>query len=263
MAKFDVTQPQQRDSDNEWTPLDTDSYIMKITAAKIAPSRFANDDGEFPDQLTVVWSLADWNQDYDDAGYQAGQKVFQQMAPWYGEGRKGASKLKQFVDPLIAEELIPAQFEIAEGDTPETEGDLIGITRQVMVEKYLKTMGANKGQPGNRVMAVTKLPTQRSTLKEVLKNGGKVDIDDIEVSEQTSRLEYLTTLYTQATTEADWSQENLAELATDLADFSGSDDWKRKKYGARNATMLQNDIKTLWGMIQRNELVANPDRMPF
>lgn len=184
MAKFDTTQTTPRDGENEWTPLSTGQYVMQIAAAKIAPSPFANDDGEFPDRLSITWKLAEWNDEYAEAGYQEGQKVFQQFNPWYGESKKGASKFKQFIDPLIQEGLIPAQFEIAEGDTDETEGDLVGITRRVMVENYLKTMGANKGQPGNRVLAVTAPRTVKSTVKEVIKNGGHVDLDDVDKSDR-------------------------------------------------------------------------------
>lgn len=183
--KFDVTQPQTASTEKEWTPLATGQYLMRIAAAKIEPSPFANDDGEFPDRLTVRWSLAEWNQDFDDAGYQDGQTVFQQFNPWYGESKKGPSKFKQFIDPLISEGLIPAQFEIATEDTPDTEGDLIGITRHVMVECYAKTMGPNKGQPGNRVLAVTAPKTQRGTVKEVIKNGGKVSLDDVDADDRT------------------------------------------------------------------------------
>lgn len=194
MAKFDVTQPQQRDGDNEWTPLATGQYLMKIAGAKIAPSPFAEKQTDFatgqevevfPDRLSITWKLSDWNEEYAEAGYEAGQKVFQQFNPWYGESKKGPSKFKQFIDPLITEGLIPAQFEIAEKDMPETDGDLIGITRSVMVENYAKTMGPNKGQPGNRVLAVTAPRTIRSTVKEVIKNGGRVDLAEVDASDTT------------------------------------------------------------------------------
>lgn len=187
--KFDVTQPTPRDGDNEWTPLGTGQYIMQIAAAKIAPSPFAEKQTDFatgkeietfPDRLSITWKLAEWNEEYAEAGYQDGQKVFQQFNPWYGESKKGPSKFKQFIDPLIQEGLIPAQFEIAEGETSETEGDLVGITRRVMVENYAKTMGPNKGQPGNRVLAVTAPRTVKSTVKDVIKNGGRVNLDDVD-----------------------------------------------------------------------------------
>lgn len=182
---FDVTQPQTPSNEKEWTPLQTGQYLMRIAAAKIEPSPFANEDGEFPERLTVRWTLAEWTQEFDDAGYQEAQAVFQQFNPWYGDTRKGPSKFKTFIDPLITEGLIPAQFEIAEGDTPDVEGDLIGITRSVMVENYAKTMGPNKGQPGNRVLAVTAPRTVRSTVKEVIKNGGRVDLAEVDASDTT------------------------------------------------------------------------------
>lgn len=181
--RFNVNQPQQRDGDSEWTPLATGQYLMKIAEAKIAPSPFENDDGEKPDELTIVWQLADWNEEYAEAGYQSGQKVFQRFNPWYGESRKGPSKFKQFIDPLIQEGLIPPEFEVAQDDLPANQGDLIGLTRRVMVEHYTKSMGVNKGQPGNRVLAVTSLPRAKGTVKEVVRNGGKVDLADVDATD--------------------------------------------------------------------------------
>ena len=59
-----------------------------------------------PSAESITWKLAEWNEEYAESGYQEGQKVFQQFNPWYGESKKGASKFKQFIDPLIQEGLI-------------------------------------------------------------------------------------------------------------------------------------------------------------
>lgn len=180
--KFDITKPQES-NDSDWTPLATGQYLMKIVDAKIAPSPFANDDGLFPDRLTIIWKLAEWNEEFAAAGYEAGQKVFQQFNPTLNPSAKGPSKFRQFIEPLIEEGLIPQEFEIAEGDTPGTEGDLVGITRAVMVERYAKTMGPNVGQPGNRVLAVTAPRTVKTTTKEYVKNGGRADLAEVDAAD--------------------------------------------------------------------------------
>lgn len=243
MAVFNINQPQQRDGDGEWTPLATGQYLMQIAEAKIAPSKFANDEGKFPEQLSITWKLAEWTQDYAEAGYQEGQKVFQQFNPWYGESKKGPSKFKMFIDPLIAEELIPPQFEIAELDMPATEGDLIGITRRVMVELYAKTMGANKGQPGNKVLAVTSPKPFRTTAKEA------------PVAPRSPSKEAMDGM----------TQQEMVDYAKHLAQQAGS-------FWAKKSDWAQQPIATLQGNIRRMEAAINEtpvatgatdDELPF
>lgn len=261
MARFDVTQPQQRDGDNEWTPLATGQYLMQVAAAKIAPSPFAEKQQDFatgaeidvfPDRLSITWKLCEWNEEFADAGYQSGQKVFQQFTPWYGESKKGPSKFKQFIDPLITEGLIPAQFEIAEGETPETEGDLVGITRRVMVENYLKTMGTNKGQPGNRVLAVTAPKTIRTTVKEMVKNGGRVNLDEVDADD--------TTLIPPRDTDGATHSEML-EYAKHLAKNCGGMWASKTDWDSASDGMLRMRISRMEQQLDRPAPVATTDEL--
>lgn len=153
MPTFDTTQPTETTS--EWTPLETGTYPMRIAEAQIAKSKFADDRGDFRDELTLVWELTKPHRpEWTEAGYSEGQRVFQRMAPFYGSTKAGIdSRFKQFIDRLLKVGLIKSNFWIAgEGDAPN-QGDLVGITMNVMVEQYIKTQGANAGQPGNKVLA--------------------------------------------------------------------------------------------------------------
>lgn len=157
MPKYDTSAPQESTT-QEWHPLETGEYTMKIAGAKVAPSIFEDEDGNHREELTLTWELAEWTPEYDDASYQPGQKVFQRMPPWYGVSKtRGDSKFKQFIDQLRKDNLIPTEFWIAGAEDADNQGDLIGITRRVMVEKYIKQQGKNAGQPGNRVLAISPL----------------------------------------------------------------------------------------------------------
>jgi hypothetical protein len=216
MAVFNVNEPQTRDGEKDWVPLATGQYTMQIAEAKIEPSPFANDDGEFPDRLSIRWQLAEWNEDYEDAGYMKGQTVFQQFNPWYGDTKKGPSKFKVFIDDLLKEQLIPAQFTIADGDIPGTEGDLVGITRRVMVENYAKTMGPNKGQPGNRVLAVTGIKAARPQAAQPTPfKAREISLDEVDAAPAGGDIEAMT-------------MDELVGYATHLASQLGKtrNDWR-------------------------------------
>lgn len=154
MPNFNTNNPETTDG-QEWEPLATGQYLMKIAEAQVAPSPFENEDGGHDDQLKIVWELAEWLPEYENNNYKQGQRVYQQMRPWYGSGKRGDSKFKQFVDGLLAQGLIKPEFYIADADNASNQGDLIGIKQLVMVERYIKGQGKNAGQPGNRVLAVT------------------------------------------------------------------------------------------------------------
>lgn len=231
MPQFDVTKPETTTAD-DWTPLATGQYVMEIAEAKIAPSPFPDNDGEIRDRLTVVWKLAEWSSEYAAAGYEQGQKVFQQFNPWYGETKKGASKFKQFVDPLINEGLIPKQFYIADGEVASNQGDLIGIKRRVMVEHYLKSMGPNKGQPGNRVLAVTPLKNGRP---------GQVDLAEVDAADAA-----VVAKEVEGMTHAE-----TIDYARTLARECGSFWAKRNDWDKLAPKALQNDIKRMQSYLNR------------
>lgn len=130
--------------------LETDVYRMEVKKASIAPNTYADpdDNGNYPDQLLIVWEVFQAGPEQDDEV--VGRAVFQRMAPWYGIGKRGPSQFKLLVDSLNEQEIItidPLDFE------PE---DLVGIKQRVSVEQYTKTMGKNAGQPGNRVVGAPK-----------------------------------------------------------------------------------------------------------
>jgi hypothetical protein len=157
MPSFNRNHTEQSDA-GEWTPLPTGEYVMICADAKIAPSPFESTDrpGEHDDELTLRWELAPdaLTPDLEALGIQAKQAVFERMRPWYGTGKRGDSKFKARIDSYAAQGLVGDDVWIAGPEDAGNQGDLVGIKQRVMVERYTKTMGANKGQPGNRVLAV-------------------------------------------------------------------------------------------------------------
>jgi hypothetical protein len=147
MATFNINTPQQSDA-AEFVPLATGEYPMIIKEASIGPSAFADDRGEFPEQVSITWQLdgtkseqAEW----EELGYLVDQKVYQRMSSFFGNTKSGnPSKFYALVQSFVEQGLLPAEFEIA---------DLVGIRQRVLVEKYIKQQGKNAGQPGNRVLA--------------------------------------------------------------------------------------------------------------
>lgn len=249
MPTFDLTKPEESEG-GEWTPLATGEYVMKIAEAQVAKNPFPNDDGEFDDQLKITWELAEWNPDYEAAGYQQRQKVFWQMRPWYGSGKRGDSKFKAFIDDLKRQELIKNindMYIAGEKEAPN-QGDLIGITQRVMVEYYVKTMGKNAGQPGNRVLAVAP-PRKSSPTPATSQTNGDTESD------------YHAQLYDQF--KAGDFDDNLAELAGEFAAATDNPMWTRKKFGERNPEQLKMDIMSMWAYIQRHRKEAITGTLEF
>jgi hypothetical protein len=149
MATFNVAEPQQSDA-QEFVPLATGEYPMIIKEASIGPSAFADDRGEFPEQVSITWQLdgtkaeqAEW----EEAGYYPDQKVYQRMSSFFGNTKSGnPSKFYGLIQSFVEQGLLTPEFEIEH---------LVGIRQRVLVEKYTKQQGKNAGQPGNRVLAVT------------------------------------------------------------------------------------------------------------
>jgi hypothetical protein len=140
----------------EWTPLPTDTYVMKIAEAAIEDDKFAQPDrdGRQPQKLVLTWEISKLSPEQQEAGIALGEKVWQRINPYFGTVKDGGpSKFMAFVQSLVEQKLLPA------GDF--TVGDFIGITQRVLVEEYTKTMGANVGKPGNRVASVAPLTVQR------------------------------------------------------------------------------------------------------
>jgi hypothetical protein len=127
--------------------LETDIYRMVIKKAEVEADTFAEPDenGQFPDKLVLVWEVYETTDEQDDGV--VGLSVWQRMSPWYGAGKRGPSAFKTLVDSLIEQEII-TDFDPDNFDTDI----LVGIKQRVSVEKYIKTMGPNKGDYGNRTV---------------------------------------------------------------------------------------------------------------
>ncbi len=155
MAQVDTTKPQEA-AGEQYDILPTDVYVMKIAESKREEDTFnTNKDGSHPIKLLIVWELERLT-DEQDENIAIGTRVYQRLNPWYGITRDGApSKYKTFVDNLIQQGLVEPLF--------DDETDLVGIVQRVSVEQYTKTMGTNKGQPGNRVVSVMPLRGKKAT----------------------------------------------------------------------------------------------------
>ena len=139
------------------TILESDTYRMQIKRATIELDTYAEPrkDGSQPEKLVLCWEVTAASDEQDESVI--GASVWQRMAPYYGDVREGGpSRFKEFIDSLVAQGLI--ELDIEAGLDPE---DLVGIEQRVTVEKRVKTMGANKGQYGNRVAAVLPLKARR------------------------------------------------------------------------------------------------------
>jgi hypothetical protein len=151
MATISLTP--QRSAAGEFRLLDTDVYRMRIASAEIEEDKFADAlaDGSKPQRLVLRWEVSEATPEQDEEV--VGCAVWQRINPFYGTVREGGpSKFKAFIDSLRAQGLLP------DGEELETDA-FVGIEQRVSVEKYIKTMGPNAGQPGNKVTAV--LPIRR------------------------------------------------------------------------------------------------------
>lgn len=155
MAPFNATQGTYEAKEFEILP--SDIYRMKVVKADIQQNTFAEQkkDGTYPEQLVLCWEVSQVLGEQDEGV--VGLSVWHRMAPWYGDTRRGPSKFKEFVDSLIAQKLLPDDFDPEQSDTD----DFIGIEQRVNVEEYLKTMGVNKGQPGNKIVSLLPLVAQK------------------------------------------------------------------------------------------------------
>jgi hypothetical protein len=135
--------------------LETDVYRCKIKRATIEQDTYGEPDeaGNYPDKLVLIWEVSAASEEQPEEVI--GLSVWQRLVPWYGTGKRGPSQFKTLMDSLAGQALI-AEFDPAAFD-PES---LVGVEQRVSVEKYIKTMGPNAGQPGNKVKQV--LPIRRA-----------------------------------------------------------------------------------------------------
>jgi hypothetical protein len=155
MAPFNATAGTYESKVFEILP--SDIYRMKIVKADIQQNTFAEQksDGTYPEQLVLCWEVSQVLGEQDEGV--VGLSVWHRMAPWYGDTKRGPSKFKEFVDSLIIQKLLPDSLDLEAIDTE----DFIGIEQRVNVEEYIKTMGVNKGQPGNKIVSLLALVAQK------------------------------------------------------------------------------------------------------
>ena len=158
MAQFSATKGQY--DDRAFAILPSDIYRMKIVKADIQQNQFAepNDDGTYPDQLVLCWEVSAAIGEQDESVI--GLSVWQRLAPWYGVGKRGPSKFKLLIDSLIEQGI----FDPIDPDTMDTDW-FLGIEQRVNVEEYIKTMGKNTGQPGNRIVNILPLTVAKKPVK--------------------------------------------------------------------------------------------------
>jgi hypothetical protein len=224
--KFDVTKPAESGSETEWIALPSNIYHMKCVGAKIAPSMYADEKtGEHREELTLVWECIDPLKHPESPSKEYKSRVYQRMAPFYGETARGPSKFKMYIDQLWSEKLIRQEFEVVEGETADNQGDLVGIERRVMVSNYPLTMGPNKGKPANKVLEI--LPLDPDT---PLANAERPVASRPAPEPQEERA-----IYTEAEIRA-MSADELCHIAKNLAEEAGGRFRKRlydtMKHGA-------------------------------
>lgn len=154
MTTMDLTQRSGSASSSQDRPvLPTDSYRMRIMDAKLEDDTFAkpNNDGSLPQKFVLTFEMTTLTEEQQEAAADADQdwsevRIWHRFNPFYGLVREGGpSKFKEFLDNLIAWNLIAVDlraFDIT---------SLVGIELKCSVVQYTKTMGANKGQPGNKI----------------------------------------------------------------------------------------------------------------
>lgn len=153
--------------------LETDVYRMKIARASIEADQFAEarKDGTQPEKLVLCWEVTEASPEQDDSV--VGLSVWQRINPYYGTVREGGvSKFKAFLDSLEDQGLLTIDLENFDTDS------LIGVEQRISVEKYIKTMGANAGQPGNRVATILPLRRRKAPAKAAPTKNVAVAVDD-------------------------------------------------------------------------------------
>lgn len=135
--------------------LPTDIYRMKCIEAKMQDNTFEKPgkDGTLPQQIVLTFEMSQLTDEQQEAMEEADEdwtsvRIWHRFAPYYGDVKAGGpSKLKEFLDNLVAWGLIPTLDEEVGFDL-ET---LTTVELKCSVLRYAKTMGENAGKPGNKI----------------------------------------------------------------------------------------------------------------
>lgn len=169
---INLTQRSGGSMSQERPVLPTDTYRMRIMDAKMEDDTFAkpNSDGSLPQKLALTFEITTLTEEQQEAAADAGQewdevRIWHRFNPFYGPVREGGpSKLKEFLDNLVTWGLIP-ELDL-EAFAPES---LVGVELKCSVVQYLKTMGANKGQPGNKITGFAAIKNKRKNVPQPVK----------------------------------------------------------------------------------------------
>jgi hypothetical protein len=131
----------KKDDTTEYLPLPPDTYLMRIKDADITLSSFKDKDGNDQHQLALTWEISRLTAEQKEDGVDESRWVRQWLSLYYGETKNGPSKLKEFLDILQAQGLVP-EFDPADD---EIDSDwFLGIEQRVTL--------AVKGSYNNVVM---------------------------------------------------------------------------------------------------------------
>jgi hypothetical protein len=134
--------------------LPTDSYRMRCIEAKMEDDTFAKPDrdGTLPQKLVLTFEVTTLTDEQEEIAQEREEewdkvRIWHRFNPYYGVVREGGpSKFKEFLDNLVTWGVIPTlNLEAFEVES------LTGIELKCSVVEYLKTMGVNQGQPGNKI----------------------------------------------------------------------------------------------------------------
>lgn len=136
--------------------LPTDVYRMKIIDAKLEEDKWAKPDrdGVLPEKLALTFEMTTLTVEQQEAADEVGQdwsevRIWHRFNPFYGDVKAGGpSKFKAFIDDLVKW----GALNIPDMNAFDVES-LCGIELKCSVAEYIKTMGDNAGQPGNKITA--------------------------------------------------------------------------------------------------------------
>ena len=120
----------------EYLPLPEDIYVMKIRDADVTISAFKDEKtGEDQMQLALTWEISRLTEEQREADVDETRWVKQWFSLFYGETKKGPSKIKVFIDSLRSQGLL----EEFDETTGEIDSDwFLGIEQRVTVGVNIK-----------------------------------------------------------------------------------------------------------------------------
>lgn len=133
--------------------LPNDSYRMRCIESKMEEDTFSkpNKDGSLPLKIALTFEVTMLTDEQQDIALERDEewdtvRIWYRFNPYYGDVRAGGpSKFKEFLDNLALWGLLTLNLESFD------PASLEGIELKCSVVEYTKTMGANAGQPGNKI----------------------------------------------------------------------------------------------------------------